>query len=130
LVKSDIDIDKLLYFKQYCENMDVLNLDIKEIIEKYKDDSDTFIYIDPPYLQKGTDNSSYKNTKIEDIEYIVSVLNSEEYKCKILLHIDFSGYIYATLKDKIKFYYPKKYGMAIATKQTYHPRYVCLVANY
>ena len=56
-----------------------------------------------------------------------------------MLHIDFSGWVYAEMKDYIKYYYPPTYNMR-STKslknsdtgdgKSYHKRYSALICNY
>lgn len=40
---------KIKRYKEYFDRLEIHNLDYKKIIQKYDTDSDTFIYLDPPY---------------------------------------------------------------------------------
>jgi len=132
IVKNPLNSERLKFFTPICQKMEILNLNLVELIEKYKEDKNCFIYIDPPYIEKGVDNSAYGHVKIDILTYISDIIKNNNYKCKIMLHIDLSGWLYDNLRDYIKFHYPKNYAMAIGKLNgvKYNQRYVAIVCNF
>lgn len=88
----------------------ILNMNALDVLEKVKYCDDIFVYLDPPYLRKGTLND-YKRARLADIKSIVEFIKDPETKCKVMLHIDFTGWVYGELKDHIIHYYPSRYNM-------------------
>lgn len=96
------------------ENIEITNMDAIELIEKYKDKKNCFIFLDPPYLL--TENRFYKNPELNIYEYL-SYNDIKKMKSKILLCVNdnwilkliFSKYkiitydkIYQTTKKKLQ----------------------------
>ena len=92
--------------------------DWKVIMEKYKDNKNAFIYLDPPYLESynanyckyeksiETDGTIIDNTKI-----YIDILNYlKNAKCKILFSINKNAITEHTYKDFINNTYNKKYS--------------------
>ena len=93
--------------------------DWKETLNKYKDNENAFIYLDPPYLdsynasynqyQKSHDENAFiiDNTKIyiDILEYLKNA------KCKILFSINKNAITEHIYKDYIKNQYLKRYDM-------------------
>lgn len=107
-----------------CKDLQITNLDMKDIIEREKNNEKTLIYIDPPYLN----SLSYGLSKLDIInifEYLVKIMLDNNYKLKIILHVDFSGYIYMNLKDKIKEVYQSTFRMCDNFN-----KYQCIITNY
>ena len=81
--------------------------DYKVITDKYKDDKQAFLFIDPPYLL--TDSSQYQNQKdltdivVHLIEYIKTC------KCKVMIVINSSSINKYLFKDYIKTTYKRIY---------------------
>ena len=133
------DFSKFIEYPDVIKDLHVTKLDALDVIEQYKNDEYAFLYLDPPYLQKGTNNNGYRSTSVDLLNTIFSIIKNKDYKCRIMLHIDFSGWIYAEMKDYIKYYYPPTYNMR-STKslknsntgngKSYHKRYSALICNY
>ena len=134
-----ISFDKFLKYPDVIKDLHITKLDALDVIEQYKNDEYAFLYLDPPYLQKGTSNSAYRNMSVDLLNTIFSIIKNKDYKCRIMLHIDFSGWVYAEMKDYIKYYYPAKYMMTCGKNKkngntgngkSYHQRYSALICNY
>lgn len=110
-----------------CENFHVSNEHFLTIIEQYKDDSEAFLYLDPPYV--STDCTEYGVFTIEDITSILNIIKNDSIKCKIMIHIEFLGYTYHELKDYMKCYYPKRYNLHKSGKELY-TKYIMIATNY
>ena len=133
------DFSKFLKYPDVIKDLHITKLDALDVIEQYKNDEYAFLYLDPPYLQKGTNNNAYRNMSVDLLNAIFSIIKNKDYKCRIMLHIDFSGWVYAEMKDYIKYYYPPTYNMR-STKslknsdtgdgKSYHKRYSALICNY
>ena len=133
------DFSKFLKYPDVIKDLHITKLDALDVIEQYKNDEYAFLYLDPPYLQKGTSNSAYRNMSVDLLNTIFSIIKNKDYKCRIMLHIDFSGWVYAEMKDYIKYYYPAKYMMTCGKNKkngntgngkSYHQRYSALICNY
>jgi len=128
VVEQHYKSNKLLKYPEIFKEkkMMVSNLNYKIILEKYKNNKDIFLYLDPPYL--STNCNEYVNGKFtyEDILYIEDYLKNAE--CKVMLHIEFTGYVYDKFKNYIKKYYPKRY--ALSGKNMIYQKYICIICNY
>ena len=132
------DFSKFLKYPDVIKDLHITKLDALDVIEQYKNDEYAFLYLDPPYLQKGTNNNAYRNMSVDLLNAIFSIIKNKDYKCRIMLHIDFSGWVYAEMKDYIKYYYPAKYMMTCKKNsknkngngKSYHQRYSALICNY
>lgn len=92
-----------------------LNEDAFDVIEKYRKDKNTFIFLDPPYL--FSDNSSYMEQKINKdmtsyIEKIYNILKDKTTKAKIMLVINDLSIIRWIFKDYIIMEYEKTYQLS------------------
>lgn len=112
VLKNKPDIENLT---DLIKNMEIYNIDGIKLLKKYKDDKDTFIFCDPPYL--NSDNSKYNlkqlvENKIYDNTYYYSYL--AEYiktcKCKILIVVNKNCLMEYIFKNYIKKEYKKIYG--------------------
>lgn len=108
------------------KNATITNDDYIECIEKFKDDENAFIFLDPPYL--FSNNSSYipcKDTK-HDTTFILIVLLDyfKRCKCKLMLVINKLDIISYLFKDYIKDEYEKVYQ--ITKKKMTH----LIITNY
>ena len=116
-------------FEKILKPLVIYNEDYKIIFEKYKNNEDYFLYLDPPYIEKRcTDYGTYFT--IDDLLYIKKfMLNC---KCKVLLHIDFTGWTYFNFKDMIKSVYPIRYNMSHKKKDVrdIYLKYHVIITNY
>ena len=107
--------------------INVSYLDYKTILDKHKDDPNTLIYCDPPYLSKSQCHSEYiDGFRINDYEHLLSCLKS--HKCKIIIHCDFNGFIYVEYSDYIKSVNSKRYNAQSNAK--YVKRYQAILTNF
>lgn len=98
-------------------NLEIINKDYKEIIEKHKDNEKAFIFLDPPYFLshnyfyktkgKGFGGDNMNKTEYTDptAEYIYIRNALQNYKCKILMIINDCD----LLKDYFKQFYKESY---------------------
>lgn len=123
-VNETVETKHILKNCELFKNKDseILNLDYKELIEQYKNNPDVFIYCDPPYLSRKTNNEPYGVVESGYIEYIALCLNNPDYKCKIMVNCDFTGHTYMILKKNIVWVYPKNYALRYTKQidQAYH----------
>jgi DNA adenine methylase len=74
----------------------IYNKDYKEILEKYKNDENAFIFLDPPYLD--CDTMYTDNQEFEDVYmYIGSYIKN--CKCKVMLVVKENNYINSIFKN-------------------------------
>ena len=125
-----LDSAELLKYLSHYQRMTILNQNAIDLIKEHKDNPNAFIYLDPPYLDKGTYNGCYDRFELKDIHEIISILKDPSTKAKIMLHIDFSGYTYDVLKDHMKTYYPSNYNVTYLDGKKYHKRYQMIATNY
>lgn len=83
----DTKFKKLKQFKNNFKNIDITftNLDYKNSIENYKNDTSTLIYLDPPYL--CTDNTNYDHNICEKF-YDYWINNIMHYNATFILVIN------------------------------------------
>lgn len=116
--KTPSNYDKLLKYPEIFKNnyMEVSNLDFRNLLERYKNNENAFIYLDPPYL--GSYCVPYiKNTyNKNDLNFLVSIIKDKSYKCKIMLHLNYIQNIEEDLKDYVKLIYSRKYNVTPSKK--------------
>jgi site-specific DNA-adenine methylase len=103
-------------FLNICKKIKFSNLDYLEVIEKYRKNKDTFIFLDPPYL--FSDNSSYSAQKRREgcdmtdiIVKIYEIFKNKTTKAKIMLIINDMKILRWLFKDFIKGDYDKLYSV-------------------
>jgi site-specific DNA-adenine methylase len=117
----DKDRKKKLININWCKflnNTIITNNNFEEIMELYKDNEKTFIYLDPPYLSSFNSfylsyNKAYneENKKIDNTEIYITILNYFKIcKCKILMSINNTALMSYIFKDYIKQNYDLKYS--------------------
>jgi len=132
LHKKLIQCKKIEYFEKFESKLinleNIFNEDYKIILDKYRDMQDHFLYLDPPYLD-NTSRAYNVTFTIADLEYIKSFMAT--CKCKVMLHLEFTGWTYYTFKKMIRETYPVHYNMTGKTKiQTLYNKYHCIITNY
>lgn len=99
--------------KQILDNGLFTNQDYKIIFDKYKDDENAFIFLDPPYL--FSDNSGYypQNVDKDMTQILIDILEFiKRCKCYVMLIINKLNIIEYLFKDFIKDSYNKTYQMS------------------
>ena len=127
-------------WKEFLNKTIITNEDYIEVLNKYRDNENAFLYLDPPYMDSF--NSCYSkyqhNTHDEDFKIID---NTEMYikfldilkngKCKILFSINdcaLTNYLY---KDYIKESYNHKYNTSyVDQKKTKKNTNVLIITNF
>ena len=125
MIIKNLGYENLLTYHDKIKNFNSTCTDYKDILEEYKNDENAFLYLDPPYVNK-IKNTYGKEFNINDIEYIRKYFDS--CKCKIMIHIDYTGY---TRENFDKFYkkgYSVKYG-SNPSKDVY-TKYHLIATNY
>lgn len=103
--------DLTTYSESFGENKyEITNKDYKEVIEKYRYDPDAFIYLDPPYVSRGSSNA-YVSVDENYTDHIEEIMKDPKTKASIMVHLDFTGDNYHKFKDFIKSYYPFKFNI-------------------
>lgn len=117
-------------YHKFMKEMEITNKDYKDILEKYKNDENVFLYLDPPYISKTTKQYGNEFT-IKDLEYIKEYM-SNYCDCKVMLHIDFTGYTYHEFKDMIKYVYPFRYVSSCRkkNKRGVYEKYHMIIRNF
>lgn len=113
--------------KKYSEILQstiVKSEDYKTIMEEYKENKHSFIFLDPPYL--NCDTMYTANQKFEPIyDYIYSYMKNCQ--CKVLLVCKGDEYIYNLFKDLIRKRYSIRYSHnALSNIRNQH----LVIANY
>jgi len=93
------------------ENIIFSSIDGVDIFNKYINNKEAIIFIDPPYI--FSENSIYKKNKDEQNIYELLISNSKQYinedKTLLLLCIEKTIFTDVLFKDYESFYYDKKY---------------------
>ena len=93
-------------FIPILKRTEICNKDYKEIIDNYKNNSEAFIFFDPPYLDCDTLYTS--SQKFENIyKYIYEFMR--ECECKTMLVVKENQYILDTFGDFVRVKYGKNY---------------------
>ena len=111
--------------KEILKHALITNDDFKQVMEKYHDDVDAFMFLDPPYL--FSNNSTYIPQNVETdmtniVVYICEFLKT--CKCKVMLIINKLSLLEYLFKDYIKGEYLRIYQMG--KKKSYH----LIITNY
>lgn len=122
-------LDKLYAIQERLRNVVIESLDFRDMLKKYKDKEDTFLYIDPPYYGVSYYNSNFSE---KDHKELLSLLKTS--KAKWLL----SGYandLYDNmLKDFHRIEIPAvkhSYGVTANSKNKDKPRAIEIIwTNY
>lgn len=117
-------------YHETLQNIEITNKDWLSVLDEHKNDRDTFIYCDPPYLSKSqkVPDVYEEQFTLKEYELLFSTLTDDSYKCKIMINCDFSGFMYANYKSNIKDVYPKNY--AVKHKTNHCQRYQAILTNY
>ena len=96
------------------------NVDYLEVINKYKNDPEAFIFLDPPYM--FSDNSQYTNQVCESdmtdiLIKIKEIFNNPETKAKIMFIINDLKIIRWLFDDFVKAEYNKMYSLSKKTQK-------------
>jgi len=119
------------YFETYKNINKIISKDYKQVLKTYCNDSNAFLYLDPPYLNnKGGQNAKYdKGFNEEDIDDIFDFMDNCD--CMVMLNVNYDK-IY---KEKVKEYK----NTNIILKKCYSGNYSakggnkykhCIITNY
>ncbi len=106
IIKKIISPNWINYFNEAI----ITNEDYKIILDKYKDNENAFLYLDPPYVDSY--NGAYSNYTgethdenmrvIDNTQIYVDLLDILKYKCKVLFSINDCALTRFIYKDFIK----------------------------
>jgi len=115
-------------YPEVLKNMIVTKRDALEVIEEYKDDPAAVIYCDPPYFRTAV--SQYSEIyEYETTEKIKLMITNPEYKCKIILHLEYTHDLFYRMKDHILCKYPRTYNISRKGKVGESQLYSLIVGN-
>ena len=124
---NKLNIDKYKIYFEWLKNITIFNLDYTEIFNKYKNDKDIFLFIDPPYLSSFNAYYDLFNKDIgqDNTKMFIDILTLlKTAKCKIMLIINKNSLTDFIYKDYIKGTYDKIYQMT--KKKAIHS----IITNY
>jgi site-specific DNA-adenine methylase len=129
------DYTEYLFLKKlYAKNkIKITNLSYINILNKMKHIPGAVLYFDPPYTVRGTSNEGYARAEMSDYRVLIDTAKElleipTDKRARLLLHVQFDGFIYDNLRNHIKEFYPKRYELAgNPDKINNTPRYNCLV---
>ena len=114
---------------------EITNLDYKKILERYKDDEDALLYMDPPYcndFNANTDNTEYGGVEL-DPGCLKSLMEyAGKAKCSTMIHVPFDGFVYTRVQESkgklnISALYPLAYNIS---KEKTPNKYHCIITNF
>lgn len=91
------------------EKVIMSNLDALDIINKYKDNNKSLLFLDPPYMT--LDNNLYKNPSMTIYEYLYEN-NINDMKCKCVLVLQDNIFTKLLFKNNYKKEYNKRYELS------------------
>lgn len=96
--KSDTYKNLENYYQKLLSRTNIYNTDYKNILEKFKNDSEVFIFLDPPYLE--CDTLYTESQHFDNIyEYLKDYM--EDCKCRVMLVVKETEYINKLFKNYI-----------------------------
>jgi len=110
--------------------LETYNLDFRILVEKYRGDENAVIYMDPPYILNSNGSPYSVPFNQTDFQFIIGLLHDGTVKAKLILHYEFSGYIYDMFRDKIKMFRPKNYTARTTGNTKFNPKYMCIITNF
>lgn len=120
------DIKKFYEFIN-CSDIKLVNSDYRTILEKYKNDPNAIIYMDPPYLRDKNILGYLETIDMDDFLYIRNMFKSP---AKCILHIDYNAHFREDLfKEYYHSCYPKKYGPAAKNTKLFYDKYHAFFQN-
>lgn len=106
----------------------ILNMDYKELMNKYKNCKDAFLYLDPPYYKTQCD--TYKNGGDKQfLPFILKFMKDPETKCKIMLNVVYDDFVKdekAALVYTVNYNFKPGQGPASYNPKKSH----CIIINY
>ncbi len=112
-------------YKRFLQACSIELFDGLEMMERYRDDPDAFLVLDPPYI--GSDNTAYlgrdKKLKLDELYETIKVFMLS-CKCKVMLIINHSIFVRYMFAGMIKHKYPKRYKMSGSRVEH------CIITNY
>ena len=119
-----------LYSNQAYSDIKFISEDYKIILNKFKNCSNVFLYLDPPYLGGSVKSSIYngKNFSIDDYIFIANYMC--ESKCKVLLHVEYAAIFTEILSKNLEINsYPFSFTSTIKNNNKY-PHWQTMLRNY
>ena len=126
----------------YFNNATITNEDYKIILDKYKDNENAFLYLDPPYMDSfNAKYSSYSGkshdedmTIIDNTEMYINLLDVLKCKCNVLFSINdcaITRYLYKDyIKNSYNHIYQSSYINITDIKQKKKHTNVLIISNF
>ena len=102
-------IDNFIIYNDIYKDITITNEDYKVIMNRYKNDEEAFVYLDPPFISKTTDTYGFTFTR-DDLDWIKDYMDN--CKCKVMLNIDLFGHTLLTFGEYLKYSYHHRYSMS------------------
>ena len=110
---------------------DITNDDFYDVLEKYKNNENAFLYLDPPYMSRTVNNNSYREKDEDYLTTINKFMRDPDTKCKVMLNIDFTGTNYHIFNSMMKTYYNVRYNASNKnTDKMKNKRFHMMICNY
>ena len=126
-------VKKLEDIKKFYENIGrdditLINSDYIPVLEKYKNNPNAIIYMDPPYLRDKNTLGYVEMIRMEDFFNMREAFN---YSARVILHVDYTAYFREDLfKDFYHSSYPKKYSLAKDMTKRFYSKYHAFFTNF
>jgi DNA adenine methylase len=102
-----LQIEKIEKITKYKDRIVVLNEDGKRVFSRYAKQKNTFIYLDPPYIEKG--NKLYFNALKKDDHNSLEMIVNEQCDAKWLMTYDQVEHISNIYADRKQYAYQLRY---------------------
>ena len=102
------------------DKFQILNESYQDIIQRYKNDEEALLYMDPPYIDKSNTHYKFK-FKVDDYYKIKDFMDDPEVRCHIILHVNYTGFT----RELFNNYYKKCYQYRYSSSRDLNvfPRY-------
>lgn len=119
--QSEINYNKYIKTDNFFKHATLTNLDFLDILNKYIDDENAFIFLDPPYNNSFNDLYSGINYKTDIIDYYVKIKKFiDDCKCSVLMIVNDNAIIRLLFESFILKEYNKQYTNTILNNKTIH----------
>lgn len=128
-LESSSVVNKRMIEKLPEKTFSIYNVDCLRLVEEFKEDSNVFFYLDPPYMSKKNDDSTYGTSFVlKDMVALIEIMKESE--CKIMLNINYNGWVQRMCGDMVKYVYPHSYSGRKLETEDYYANYHCIICNY
>lgn len=109
-------------YQKLLQGTEILNIDYKNVFDRFLNDENAFIFLDPPYLD--CDTMYTESQKFEEYyKYILYFMR--HCKCKVLLIVKENEYLINLFGDLIKEKYDKNYRHNATSTKIHNHLIIC-----